>query len=60
MTQAETKARFIAEYYGSAAAYKQARKADKIAVTMAFSLFLDNLQRNGEITDKQYNNYVLR
>lgn len=60
MTQVEIKTRFISEYYGSAAAYKQARKADKIAVAMAFGLFLDNLQRSGEITDKQYNNYVLR
>ena len=51
------KRRFINELYGgSMKAYRRARKADYCAVRLEWSYFIDALCKNGEITQREYDN----
>lgn len=51
------KRRFINEYYnGNYKAYLRARKADYCKVQFEWSCFIDSLCKNGEITQRQYDN----
>jgi len=51
------KSRFINEIYnGDYNAYRKARKDDYCKVQLEWSYFIDSLCKNGEITQKQYNN----
>lgn len=51
------KRRFINEMYnGNYAAYLRARKQDYCKVQFEWSCWIDSLCKNGEITQKQYDN----
>lgn len=52
------KRRFINEVYGTYKAYLRARKADYYAVQLEFCVWIDDMERNGEITAKQAYNTV--
>lgn len=49
--------RFINEVYnGDYGAYRRARKDDYCKVQFEWSCFIDSLCKNGEITQRQYEN----
>lgn len=53
------KRRFINECYnGDMGAYKRARKDDYCKVQFEWTCWMDSLLKNGEITEKQWNNEV--
>lgn len=52
------KRQFIIETYGTYKTYLKARKEDYFAVQYAFCIWLDDMQRNGKITEKHLYNTV--
>lgn len=53
------KRRFINDVYGgNYAAYRQARKRDLCKVRFEFACYIDGLCKDGEITEKEYNNTI--
>lgn len=53
------KRRFINECYnGNYKAYLRARKIDYYKIQIEWSYFIDSLCKNGEITQRQYENVV--
>lgn len=57
MTKESIKRRFINEVYnGDNKRYLRERKADYCKVQFEWSCFIDALCKNGEITQKQYEN----
>lgn len=56
-TNKSIKRRFIDDVYnGDEKAYRQARKADYLKVQYEWTCYVDNLCKNGEITEKEANN----
>lgn len=49
---------FIEHYYGDLSKLHEALKADWWAVQYAWSIFIDALCKNGEITQEQYNSWT--
>ena len=57
MTIKEIKRAFIETYYNwDRGAYKKARNADYCKVQFEWSCYIDLLCKNGEITQRQYDN----
>lgn len=54
MTPIEIKHLFILECYGTMKAYKKARRKDYYKVQFEWSCFIDNLCRDGIITQIEY------
>ena len=52
------KRQFIIETYGTYKTYLKARKEDYFAVQYAFCIWLDDMQRNGKITEKHLYNTI--
>lgn len=53
MTKKEANDLFIKEVYGDIKNFRKAKKDDYCAVQFSWSCFMDALNRNGDITDKQ-------
>lgn len=49
---------FVQSYFGDESKLKAALKQDWYAVQYAWSIFIDSLCKNGEITQEQYNSWV--
>ena len=56
MKTADIKKTFISEFYGTRGNYLKARKDDYCKVQLEWAFYIDSLCRDGEITEKQYNN----
>ena len=60
MKSEDVKKLFIDEYFnGNRKEYLRARRDDYCRVQLEFSCFIDSLCRDGEITQKQYDNICL-
>lgn len=58
MTLREVKRQFISCYYGTKSRYLYARRKDYCKVQFEWSCFIDGLCKDGQITQKQYDNAV--
>lgn len=58
MNKLQAKRSFIESYYGTTGNLYDALKDDRIAVNEEWSIFIDILCRDGEITMKQYESWT--
>ena len=58
MTKAQASKLFVESYYGDKHTLYAALKADRLAVQFEWSIFIDSLCRDGEITIKQYDSWT--
>lgn len=59
MTMKQVNKEFVEMYYGNWESFKAARKAAYLKVQYEWSCYIDSLNKEGKLTDRQYHNSIL-